>query len=87
MEVDGFQGAVAKTNPNGGASDTHGSRNRERVLREEQHSDGRSHFHGASYETRLICEQLEKEHLQEKHGLGIEHRERHHGENEPLLGE
>jgi hypothetical protein len=49
LPVDGFDSAVAKTDTNGGASDAHGGRDGERVLREDEHGERGTHFHGATW--------------------------------------
>lgn len=46
LEVDSPQRAVAQTNSDGGTSDTHGGRNRQRVLGEDEDSDGGTELHG-----------------------------------------
>ena len=46
LEVDGFHGAVAEPDADCGASYAHGRGHGERVLREDEHSDGGAHLHG-----------------------------------------
>lgn len=46
LPVNGLESAVAETDTDGGASDTHGSRDRERELREYKDGDSRTHLHG-----------------------------------------
>lgn len=54
LEVDGFEGAVAETNANGGTSDAHGGGNGQRVLREDEDGNGSTHLHGATTRRRVV---------------------------------
>nr|POF07166.1 hypothetical protein CFP56_31790 [Quercus suber] len=47
LEVDGFEGAVAQPDADGGAGDAHGGRDGQGVLGEDEHRDGGAHLHGA----------------------------------------
>jgi hypothetical protein len=46
LEINGFNGAIAETDADGGASNAHGSGDGEGILREEKDCDGGTHFHG-----------------------------------------
>lgn len=45
LPVDGPEGAIAKTDTNGGTSDAHGGGDGERVLGEDENGDGGTHLH------------------------------------------
>ena len=54
LEVDCLDSSVAKTDANGGASNAHGSGDRERVLREEKDGDSGAHLHRATSAGRVV---------------------------------
>jgi len=45
LPIDSLERAIAKTDADGGASDTHGCRDGKSVLREEEDGDGGAEFH------------------------------------------
>jgi hypothetical protein len=57
LPVDGLDSSVAETDTDGGTSDTHGGRDRERVLREDQDGESGTHFHRATWDE-LVCEMV-----------------------------
>jgi hypothetical protein len=54
LPVDSLDGTVAETDTDGGTSDAHGRRYRERVLREDEDGEGSTHFHGATTRRRVV---------------------------------
>lgn len=48
LPVDGLVGSVAETDTDGSTCNAHGCRDGELVLREDEDSDGGTHFHGGS---------------------------------------
>ena len=54
LKVDGLDGAIAQSHPDGGARDTHGGRHGQRELRKDKHGDGRAHLHGAAPAGRVV---------------------------------
>ena len=54
LEVDGLERAIAQSHADGSARDAHGGRHRQRVLREDEHRDGGSHFHRTTATRRVV---------------------------------
>lgn len=54
LPVNSLEGTVAQTNTDGSASDAHGSRDREGVLREDEDGDGSTKFHGGTTRRRVV---------------------------------
>lgn len=46
LPIDSLGGAIAEADTDGGTGDTHGRRDGKGELREEEDSDGGTHFHG-----------------------------------------
>jgi hypothetical protein len=55
LPVDSLDGTVAETDTNGGTSDTHGGRDGQGVLREDQDGKSGTHLHRATC-SGLTCE-------------------------------
>jgi hypothetical protein len=54
LPVDGLEAAVAETDTDSGTGDTHGGRDGELVLREDEDSDGSTHLHGGTTAGRVV---------------------------------
>ena len=54
LPVDGLEAAVAETDTDGGTGDTHGGRDGELVLGEDEDSDGSTHLHGGTTRRRVV---------------------------------
>ena len=50
LPVHRAEATVAETDTDGGASDAHGGRDRQRELREHEHGDGSAQLHGGTCE-------------------------------------
>lgn len=56
LEIDGLQGAVAEADTHSSTSDAHRGRDGKRILGEDEHGDGGTHFHRASSTRRMVCD-------------------------------
>lgn len=54
LPVDSLKGAVAETDTDSGASNAHGGRDGEGVLREDEDGDGGAHLHGGATAGRVV---------------------------------
>jgi hypothetical protein len=61
LPVDSLDGSVAETDTNGSTSDAHGSRDRERVLREDQDGESGTHLHRATCDELASVGQVEEQ--------------------------
>lgn len=54
LPVDSLESAVAESNTDSSTGDTHGRRNGQGKLGEDQNSDGSAHFHGRATGRRVV---------------------------------